>query len=244
MPDTGETLNKRVAAAGVCSRRKAVDLIKAGRVTVNGEVVTEPGRRVCPEDRVCLDGRPLKRFEHVYLVMNKPAGYVTTLEDPQRRPTVARLLPPMEAVVKPVGRLDMNTEGLLLFTNDGQLAQRLTHPSYGIEKEYEAVVEGLPSEEALERLRNGVVIEGGKTAPAKVSVKYHSKTRNETGLILILHEGRKRQVRLMCEAVGHPVKALKRVRLGPIRIKNMPRGACRLLSKVEVDKLKKLTGLQ
>lgn len=244
MPAIGETLNKRVASSGICSRRKAVDLIKEGRVTVNGEVVTEPGRRVLPEDRVLCDHQPIKPSKFVYVLMNKPAGYVTTLDDPQRRPTVARLLPELEAVVKPVGRLDMNTEGLLIFTNDGQLAQRLTHPRYGIEKEYEAIVEGLPTEEALDKLRNGVMIEGGRTSPAKAAIKFHSKTRNETGLILILHEGKKRQVRLMCEAIGHRVKALKRVRLGPIVIKNMPRGSCRLLSKVEVDKLKRLVGLQ
>jgi len=243
LPATGETLNKRIAACGICSRRKAVDLIKQGRVTVNGEVVLEPGRRVLPDDRVACDNRLLRSPEYVYLLMNKPAGYVTTMDDPQRRPTVGRLLPKLEAAVKPVGRLDMNTEGLLLFTNDGQLAQRLAHPRYGIEKEYEAVVEGLPSEEALEKLRTGVCIEGGKTASAKAAIKYHSQARNETGLILVLHEGRKRQVRLMCQAVGHRVKALKRVRLGPVGIKNMPRGSCRLLSKVEVDKLKRLVGL-
>lgn len=243
MPDIGETLNKRIASAGICSRRKAVDLIKEGRVLVNGEVVIEPGRRVHPEDRVVCDSQLLKHQGYVYVLMNKPAGYVTTLDDPQRRPTVARLLPKLDAVVKPVGRLDMNTEGLLLFTNDGQLAQRLTHPRYGIEKEYEAIVEDLPTEETLDKLRNGVFIEGGKTSPAKAAIKFFSQARNEAGLILILHEGRKRQVRLMCEAVGHRVRALKRVRLGPLGIKNMPKGSCRMLSKVEVDKLKNLVGL-
>lgn len=244
MPDTGDTLNKRIASAGICSRRKAVDLIKEGRVTVNGEVVIEPGRRVTPDDRVYCDGQLLKHHGYVYVLMNKPAGYVTTLDDPQRRPTVARLLPKLDAVVKPVGRLDMNTEGLLLFTNDGQLAQRLTHPRYGIEKEYEATVDGLPSDETLDKLRNGVYIEGGKTSPAKAAVKYYSQVRDEAGLILILHEGRKRQVRQMCEAVGHRVRALRRVRLGPLVVKNMPKGSCRMLSKVEVDRLKAIVGLR
>ena len=243
MLDTGDTLNKRVASSGVCSRRKAVELIKDGRVSVNGEIVNEPGRRVGPDDKVRFDNQPLSVPGMVYILMNKPTGYVTTLEDPQRRPTVARLLPKLDIVVKPVGRLDMNTEGLLLFTNDGQLAQRLTHPRYGIEKEYEATIEGLPSEESLDMLRRGVFIEGKKTSPAQVTLDYHSSMRNETGLIMILHEGRKRQIRLMCASIGYPVKHLRRVRLGPIIMKNMPRGSCRILSKIEVDKLKKLVGL-
>jgi 23S rRNA pseudouridine2605 synthase len=243
MSVTGDTLNKRVAASGLCSRRNAVDFIKEGRISVNGEIVIEPGRRVTATDEVCLDGKALTTPGLTYILMNKPLGYVSTLSDPQNRPTVMRLLPKLDAVVKPVGRLDMNTEGLLIFTNDGLLAQRLAHPRYGIEKEYIALVEGYPDEKALKALREGIWMEGRKTSPATVEVDHTSSVHKESSLRMIIHEGRKRQIRMMCDLVGHPVKQLRRVRIGPIVLHKLPRGACRLLSKVEVDKLKKIVGL-
>ncbi len=241
--DTAERLHKRIAGAGICSRRAAEDLIREGRVSVNGQVVTQMGVKVGPADVVAVDGKELHAAKPTYILMNKPVGYLTTMSDPHKRPTVVKLLPRLDVVVKPCGRLDQDTEGLLIFTNDGLFAQRLTHPRYEVEKEYVAVVEGLPDEKALESLRKGVYIEGGRTAPAQVTVDHLSEPKSETILRLILHEGRKRQVRQMCEAVGHSVKSLRRVRIGPITVHKLPKGACRLLSMVEVDKLKKLIGM-
>jgi pseudouridine synthase len=240
----GERLHKRIAASGLCSRRAAEELIRQARVEVNGQIVVEMGVKVCPEDVVRVDGVPVGSSKLTTLIMNKPAGYVTTMSDPQGRPTVKSLLPRMDAVVKPVGRLDMETDGLLLFTNDGPLAQRLTHPRYSVEKEYRAVVDGIPDEKALNRLREGVYIqEGGKTAPAKVRLLSGTPGQRSAVLTIVIHEGRKRQVRLMCEAVGHPVISLKRVRIGPLVLKNLPAGACRLLGMKEVDKLREMVGL-
>jgi pseudouridine synthase len=218
-------------------------MIRGGRVQVNGELVTTMGVKVGPEDTVAVDGTVLQVSKLTYILMNKPAGYLTTMSDPHRRPTVLKLLPRLDVVVKPCGRLDQDTEGLLIFTNDGLFAQRLTHPRYGVEKEYVATLEGVPTDASLKSLREGVHIEGGRTAPATVTVDYVSEPRNETILRIVIHEGRKRQVRQMCEAVGYGVKALRRVRIGPIVLRNLPRGACRLLSMVEVDKLKEIVGL-
>ncbi len=203
------------------------------------------GVKVGPEDEVRVDGNPVGFSKICTLIMNKPVGYLTTLSDPQGRPTVKKLLPKMDAVVKPVGRLDMESEGLLLFTNDGFLAQKLTHPRFGVEKEYNAVVTGTPDEKALTKLREGVYIEeGGKTAPARVKVLHGGQKQNTSVISITIHEGRKRQVRLMCEAVGHPVISLRRIRIGPLILKNLPPGACRLLGKKEVDKLRELVGLK
>lgn len=243
-PEPVERLHKRIAATGLCSRRAGEEMIRQGRVTVNGEVVTVMGVKVGPEDEVAVDGKVLHTAKPTYLLMNKPVGYLTTMSDPQRRQTVLKLLPRLDVVVRPCGRLDQDTEGLLIFTNDGLFAQRLTHPRYGVEKEYVATVEGLPSEASLKSLREGIYIEGGKTAPAVVTVDHMSEPKGESILRIVIHEGRKRQVRSMCDAVGHPVKSLRRVRIGPIVLHKLPRGACRLLSVVEVDKLKKLVGLE
>jgi len=239
----GERLHKRIAASGLCSRRAAEELIREGRVQVNGKPVIEMGMKVASEDEIRVDGRVLNLPRSQTLLMNKPAGYVTTLSDPQRRKTVKDLLPDLEAQLKPVGRLDKDTEGLLLFTNDGELAQRLTHPSYGIEKEYQVVVHGIPPESSLERLRKGIYIEGGKTAPAKVQRVHDDPRKFICVLRITIHEGRKHQVRLMFGAIGHPVQSLRRIRIGPLVLKDMPPGACRSLSKVEVDKLRRLVGL-
>jgi pseudouridine synthase len=239
----GVRLHVRIAHSGLCSRRAAEKLIMEGRVEVNGEIVVELGRKVDDDDEVRVDGQAIGYARQYTILMNKPTGVVTTLRDPQGRPTIAKFLPDYGVQLKPVGRLDMDTEGLLLCTNDGELAHRLTHPRYGIEKEYQAIVRGIPSDEALERLRKGVFIEGGKTSPAKVDVIHAEPKSETTGLRIVIHEGRKRQVRLMCEAVGHPVISLKRLRVGPLRMKGLRVGEARLLGKKEVDDLRKLVGL-
>ena len=242
MPET-ERLHKRIAASGVCSRRAAEELIRDGRVEVNGVLVTEMGVKVGLEDDVRVDGKPIQIAKQVTLVLNKPVGYVTTLSDPQHRPTVKRLLPDLGVQLKPVGRLDMDTEGLLIFTNDGELAHRLAHPRYGVEKEYLATVSGDPKEEDLDKLRKGIYIEGGRAAPAKVE-RLRSERKTDTAQVRItIHEGRKRQVRLMFAAIGHPVQSLKRIRYAFLTTKGMPPGSCRLLGKKEVDALKQIVGL-
>jgi 23S rRNA pseudouridine2605 synthase len=243
-PETqGERLHVRIAHSGLCSRRAAERLIQEGRVEVNGRIVRELGTKVLPEDDVRVDGSPVGEAPHYTVLLHKPAGYLTTLSDPQRRPTIVKFLPELGVQLKPVGRLDRETEGLLLCTNDGELANRLTHPRFGIEKEYHAIVEGVPDEKALSRLRRGVYIEGGKTAPAEVEVIHVEPTTATTSLKIVIHEGRKRQVRLMCLAVGHPVKRLKRVRIGSLRLKGLRAGEARMLGKKEVDELKRLVGL-
>lgn len=239
-----ERLHVRIAHSGLCSRRAAEKLILEARVTVNGDIVAELGYKVAAEDDVRVDGVPIKSAKHYTVLLNKPAGVVTTLSDPQGRPTVVKYLPDFGVQLKPVGRLDMDTEGLLLVTNDGELANRLAHPRYGVEKEYQAIVKGIPTEEALERLRTGVYVEGKKTAPAKVEVIHAEAKTQTTGLRITIHEGRKRQVRLMGDAVGHPVMSLKRVRYGPLRIRGMRVGEAKLLGKKEVDDLRKLVGLE
>jgi 23S rRNA pseudouridine2605 synthase len=224
----GIRLQKVLARAGFGSRRVCDDLIADGRVTVNGEIA-ELGRRVRVEgDKVEVDGVPVGvRPGTVHYLLNKPAGVVTTASDTHGRPTVVELVPD-EPRVFPVGRLDADTEGLLLLTNDGDLAHRLTHPSFGVEKEYLAEVEGTPSRQALRRLREGVELDDGPTSPAKVSL------RPPHLLTIAIHEGRNRQVRRMCEAIGHPVRRLVRVRIGPIVERSLAPGAFRALTFEEV----------
>lgn len=227
----GERLQKVLAVRGWGSRRLCEDMISEGRVTVNGEVAVL-GRRVDTDnDLVEVDGVPIGlKPGLVYYLLNKPVGVVTTAHDPQGRPTVVDLVPD-EPRVYPVGRLDFGTEGLLLMTNDGDLAHRLAHPSHGVEKEYLAEVEGAPSGGAVRRLRDGVELEDGLTAPAKVSQP------NPGVLRITIHEGRNRQVRRMCEAVGHPVQRLVRVRIGPLRDASLKPGEWRELTQAEVRSL-------
>ena len=203
----GERLQKVLARVGIGSRRVCEDLIAEGRVLVDGETAVL-GRRVDPETALIeVDGAPVGvRPDLVHYVLNKPAGVVTTADDPQGRPTVVGLVP-NEPRVFPVGRLDVDTEGLLLLTNDGELAHRLTHPSYGVEKEYVAEVEGLPTRAVLRRLREGVELDDGPTAPARATLVDPSVVR------LTIHEGRNRQVRRMCEAVGHSVVRLSLIHI-------------------------------
>ena len=215
----GERLQKVLARVGIGSRRVCEDLIAEGRVLVDGEMAVL-GRRVDPETALIeVDGAPVGvRPDLVHYVLNKPAGVVTTADDPQGRPTVVGLVPD-EPRVFPVGRLDVDTEGLLLLTNDGELAHRLTHPSYGVEKEYVAEVEGLPTRAVLRRLREGVELDDGPTAPARATLVDPSVVR------LTIHEGRNRQVRRMCEAVGHSVVRLVRTRIGPLADRSLAPGA-------------------
>jgi pseudouridine synthase len=209
---------------------------------VNGEVVSLAGSKVDPHhDRVEVDGRPVGLpSEHVYLLLNKPVGYVSTVRDPRGRPTVMDLIPGT-ARLYPVGRLDKDSEGLLLLTNDGELTQRLTHPRYEHEKEYHVLVEGQPTAAALQRLRQGVELEDGLTWPAQVT----SLRREGDGswLRFVIHEGRKRQLRRMCTAVGHPVRRLVRVRIGPLTLGRLTPGQYRPLTAEELAQLRQRAGL-
>ena len=231
--DEGERLQKVLARVGIGSRRVCEDLIAEGRVTVDGEVAVL-GRRVDVETALIeLDGAPIGvRPDLVHYLLNKPAGVVTTADDPQGRPTVVGLVP-AEPRVFPVGRLDVDTEGLLLLTNDGELAHRLTHPSFGVEKEYVAELEGSPSRAALRRLREGVELDDGTTVPARAALLEPSVVR------LTVHEGRNRQVRRMCDAVGHPVVRLIRTRIGPLADRSLAPGAWRELTGDEVRSLQR-----
>ncbi|TMM33929.1 MAG: rRNA pseudouridine synthase [Actinobacteria bacterium] len=227
-------LNAYLARAGVASRRKADELIKAGRVTVNGE----PGQLntfVSGRDRVELDGWPLEKQRLAHLLLHKPAGVVTTASDPQGRPTVVELVADHETRVVPVGRLDADTTGALLLTNDGELAHRLAHPRYEVEKVYEAEVEGDPSDETLRRLERGVELDDGRTAPARA--KRLAPSRVE----LALHEGRKHQVKRMLEAVGHPVTRLHRSRYAGLSLEGVEPGEWRELEPGEVARLHSLS---
>jgi len=234
-PD-GERLQKVLARVGIGSRRTCEDLIAEERVKVNGEIA-ELGRRVDPErDLVEVDGAPIGiRPGLVYYVLNKPAGVVTTASDPQGRPTVIDLVP-AEPRVFPVGRLDMDTEGLLLLTNDGELANRIAHPSHGVEKEYLAEVAGTPSRAALRTLREGVDLEDGRTAPATAALVEGSLVK------LAIHEGRNRQVRRMLDAVGHPVTRLIRTRIGPLSDRRLAPGSWRELTAPELRSMEAAVG--
>ena len=228
----GERLQKVLARVGYGSRRACEELIANGRVSVNGEVAIL-GRRVDPaSDLVAVDGGPVGILPGlVYYLLNKPAGVVTTASDPQGRPTVLDLVPAVPRVFS-VGRLDRKTEGLLLLTNDGEFAQLLAHPRHGVEKEYLAEVTGVPGPGAIRRLRQGVVLDDGETtAPARVAAVSPSVLR------IVIHEGRNRQVRRMCEAIGHPVLRLVRTRIGPLADRTLPPGAWRQLESSEVRSL-------
>jgi len=229
---TGERLQKVLARVGLGSRRVCETLIEAGRVTVDGEVA-QLGRRVHPEDaRIELDGVPVPtRTTLVHYVLNKPRHVMTTASDPQGRPTVMELVPETPRVF-PVGRLDFDTEGLLILTNDGDLTQLLTHPRHGVAKTYVAEVEGVPDAAALRALRTGVELDDGPTAPARVRMIQQLEGR--AALELVIHEGRNRQVRRMCEAVGHPVQRLVRVRIGDLRDDRLAPGRWRALTPDEV----------
>ena len=244
-----ERLHKFLARCGVASRREAESLILQGRVTVNGQVIQELGTKIEPgKDRIEVDGIPVKPQPYIYIALNKPKGVVTTVEDREGRPTVMDLLKGFKTRVYPVGRLDMESEGLLLLTNDGELAFRLMHPRYHVEKRYLVKVRGTPTEKKLDKLRKGIRLEDEKrkglyrkTAPARIKV---IKSRGkETELEVILREGRKRQIRRMFQAIGHPVVSLVRVAVGNITLEGLPKGKYRHLTPQEVAELKRRVGL-
>jgi len=234
-------LQKIISAAGVASRRAAEKLIEEGRVQVNGTTVTELGTKADPDtDDIRVDERRVKQPQRQrYLLLNKPRGYVTTRSDPEHRPTVLDLLKGVREYVYPVGRLDFDSEGLLLLTNDGDLAATLTHPRHEVERVYEAQVLGVPDAHDIDRLSRGIIIEGRRTSPANVELLRERRTDGNTSVLRVtIHEGRTRQVRKMADAIGHPVRALKRVRIGPIADKNLRLGTYRELTPEEVRKLK------
>jgi 23S rRNA pseudouridine2605 synthase len=228
-------LNQYLARAGVASRRGADELIRAGRVTVNG-ARGELHTAVSGTDTVAVDGRRVMAQALAHVLLHKPAGVVTTARDPRGRATVVSLVPAEPRIV-PVGRLDADTTGALLLTNDGQLAHRLAHPRYGVEKTYVADVDGRPTNAVVRRLQEGVELDDGPTAPARVRLLGPSR------LELMLHEGRNRQVRRMCEAVGHPVKRLRRTAYAGLDVRGLRPGESRLLTRAEVNALRRLVGL-
>jgi 23S rRNA pseudouridine2605 synthase len=225
-------LGKFLATSGVASRRASEEIVRQGRVAVDGQTVTDPARDVAEDAAVTVDGGPVNVYaERVVHMVNKPAGVLSTARDPQRRPTVVSLVR-TDSRLYPVGRLDADTTGLILLTNDGELAHRLTHPSFEVPKTYRAVVGGGPvRSQALRALREGVRLDDGPTAPAR------ARLIAPDTIEITIQEGRKRQIRRMCDAVGHPVRALERIRFGPLELGRLPRGGHRQLSEREVRAL-------
>jgi 23S rRNA pseudouridine2605 synthase len=238
-----QRLQKLIAAAGIASRRHAEELIVSGRVTVNGKVITELGSKADPEkDHVKVNGKlinpTLKAREKVYVLLNKPKGYLSSVSDPEDRPLVVDLLPPSLGRLHPVGRLDFNTEGLLLLTNDGDLTNFITAARNQVKKVYEVKVKGLPPEGALQRLRRGVTLDDGtRTAPAEITRL--KETATNAWFEIILHQGRNQQIRRMFDLIGYSVVKLRRVSIGSLRDDNLKTGYWRLLSSSEVTRLMK-----
>lgn len=233
-------LQKYIASAGITSRRNAEELIVQGRVKVNGKVVNELGAKVDPDvDIVTVDGNQIKMAEKkIYILLNKPEGYVTSLKDSHNDKIVIDLVKEVKDRVFPVGRLDKDTSGLLILTNDGDLAYKLTHPSHEVWKTYIALVKGYPNHNAIEKLRKGVNIDGRKTSKAYVKlIKKYDKT---SLLEISIREGRNRQVRKMCESIGHPVIKLKRISIGNIKLEGLEKGKWRYLNEKEIEYLKKI----
>jgi 23S rRNA pseudouridine2605 synthase len=242
-------LQKLLSTAGVASRRAAEELIREGRVTVNGEIVRTLGTRADPDaDTVAVDGRQVRIARRPrYILLNKPRSYVTTRRDPEGRRTVMDLLGGVREYVYPVGRLDYDTDGLLLLTSDGDLAARLTHPRHGVQRVYEAIVHGAPEESALEALRRGLLLEGDDRRPTAPAAVRRGSTigrgrQQTTKLTITLNEGRNRQIRRMCAQIGHPVRQLTRVRMGGITLRDLRPGQWRDLTPAEIEKLKTAAG--
>ena len=242
----GQRLNKAIAASGLCARRKADELIFAGRVSVDGETETNPGRRVGPGEIISVDGKPLSRKQELaYLLLNKPVGTVCTLSDPQGRPTVMDILPETARGLGlfPVGRLDFFSEGLLLLTNDGELANRLTHPRHHVDKAYEVLVRGPVPEQALETMRSGMRLSDGTPLLPVAASRMEAGDGRGTLLRLVLRQGVNRQIRRMCEDLGLTILRLKRVAQGPLRLGNIKPGETRFLKMEEVRALRKSAGV-
>lgn len=245
-PRQEERLQKVLAQAGIASRRHAEEIIIQGRVQVNGEVIRTLGTKVVSTDRIAVDGRPLPlpQKDYAYYLLHKPTGYITSVTDPQGRKTVMELMQKIPQRVYPVGRLDYDTSGLLLLTNDGDLAHRLMHPSYGVEKTYRVEVGEKIPEQALRRLEKGVLLEDGKTAPARVREVSPKGGGSSPVYEITIHEGRNRQVRRMFKAIGFPLRALKRMGFGPLELDpSLAQGAFRPLSKTEIQHLRQAVKL-
>jgi len=237
-------LAKYLARAGVASRRWAEELIWQGRVKVNGEIIKLPQTQVNESDEIKVDGNAISGLEKKqYIILNKPSGYISTVSDTHGRSTVTELVENVKERLYPVGRLDADTSGVLIMTNDGELAHRLTHPRYRVEKIYHARVKGIPSKEALAALRTGLYIEGEKTAPAGSKLIYSDDHNHEALLEITLTEGKKRQVKKMCEEIGHPVISLKRISFAGLDTGNLEAGAYRFLTEKEVNYLYRLVKL-
>ncbi len=231
-------LQKYLALCSVASRRASEEIILSGRVSVNGKIITELGTKVTDGDVVCVDGKEVKEAnKKIYIMLNKPSGCVTTASDDRGRQTVMEYVEDIQERIYPVGRLDYNTEGLIFLTNDGDLAYALTHPKYEKIKVYEALVKGIMLHGAVDKLCRGVYIDGKKTAPAEAEVIEHR--RNSSLVRICIHEGRNRQIRKMCDAVGHSVLALKRVSVDGIELGNLETGKWRHLTRTEVERLRR-----
>ena len=231
-----ERLQKILAQAGIASRRAAEQLILNGRITVNDQVVNTMGCKVDPaSDRISFDGNPINLEKKIYILLHKPAGYVTTLSDPQRRHVVSELVADIPQRLFPVGRLDLDTEGALLMTNDGELGNQILHPSYEVKKTYEATVKGSPGVAKLRLLEQGIELDNGRTQPA--AIKVISQAPDKSLIQIIIHEGKKRQVRKMFKAIGHDVLYLKRTAYGNLRLGALPSGKYRVLSQNDLKKI-------
>ncbi len=239
-----ERLQKFLARSGVASRREAEKIIVEGKVKVNGKVVTELGTKIDPcADKIYINNVHIRPEKPVYILFHKPKGVVTTLSDPEGRKTVADFVDKIKERLYPVGRLDYNTEGLLLLTNDGALAQGLMHPSHHVKKTYRVTAVGIIAEEVLDKLRLGVQLEDGMTAPAVVELIEYVHEKNVTVFDITIHEGRNRQVRRMCDYIGHPVRALLRHKLAQLSLQGVGKGKYRYLSEQEVKSLYKAASL-
>jgi 23S rRNA pseudouridine2605 synthase len=242
-----ERVQKILARAGVAARRKSEDLVREGRVTINGEVAHLGSKADSAIDSIKVDGKRVQSAKsHRYLLLNKPRGYLTAVADDAGRPTVMHLVPqPMRKALIPVGRLDYQTEGLLLLTDDGEFAQRISHPRYGCHKTYEVKVKGTPEERQLDRLRRGIVLEGKRTSPCRIEFLKNTAARDEEGgnswFGVELSEGRTRQIREMFFRIGHPVQKLRRIAIGSLRDENLPVGALRELTEREIVLLQRTT---
>ena len=237
-----ERLQKVLAHAGVASRRKCEELILAGRVIVNDEIVKELGTKVDPNtDIIIVDGKVIGKEEHVYLMLNKPKGYISAVKDPKGRRVVTDLIKGLPQRVYPVGRLDYDTEGLLLLTNDGAFANMLTHPKFHVPKMYHATLKGVPHGELLEQLRQGVKLEDGMTSPADVEYVDIAEDSSSSVIRITISEGRNRQVRRMFEKIGYKVEKLRRVKFGYLTLDGLPRGKFRQLTVAEVKELEDLS---